>query len=341
MLSQILSSLSEISQALARLNSMEAALARLERATAPAGPAGINHDAWLGLRPDSAAAYAKAVKEFAEWAQVHQVPVQYPAEVDRAVVHFAQERKLTRARLENLCAALRRGMPSVKGHLAWAEMHLKHMLKYSPPSHKVPMLRFVAIVVGYTMAIDGFARAGGLLILQACTGLRPGEVLSLRRDDLIASRKNVNNGNAVLALGMKTGTKSGRPQFVVIHAKEDPTAIALVNAFCASTKHGQPLTSLDYNGFSKIFKSTLAKMHLTGLNYTPHSPRAGWATQLRLQGMPFTEIQERGRWASAQTLRTYLDAVAASTTLLQQTHSLHDFAAWLDESFVERFPWWR
>ena len=231
---------------------MSEALARVERATAPTGPAGIDHDAWLGIRQDFATAYAKAAKEFAEWPEARQVPVQYPAEVDRAVVRFAQERKMTKARLDNLCAALRRGMPSPKGNLSWAEMHIKHIMRCTPPMHKVPMLRFVALVVGYTMAIDGFARAGGLLILQAYTGLRPGEILSLRREDLIPGKRGFNNGNAVLALGRKVGTKSGRPQFVVIHASEDATAIALVNAFCASTKHGQALSSLDYNSFKDV-----------------------------------------------------------------------------------------
>ena len=80
---------------------------------------------------------------------------------------------------------------------------------------------------------------------------------------------------------------------------------------------------------------------LQELHYTPHSPRAGWATQLRLSGTPFSEIQERGRWKNASTLRVYLDAVAASTTLLGRTHTLQPFAAYVDENFAERFPWWR
>ena len=60
----------------------------------------------------------------------------------------------------------------------------------------------------------------------------------------------------------------------------------------------------------------LKDLDLADLAYTPHSPRAGWATTLRLGGMPFTEIQERGRWQNAATLRIYLDAVAASKVLL-------------------------
>ena len=340
LLSLIRSVFATLAQILSTLTKIAEALSRVERATAPSGPLGVNEDAWLGLRPASAAAYAKSVQDFAEWIQTRQLQAVYPAEIDRAVVRYAQEKKLTRAKLENLCAALRRGLPQLKGNLSWAEMHLKNLLRYSPPVHKVPMLRFVALVVGYTMALDGFARAGALLILQVCSGMRPGELLGLKREDLVAGRRGVNNGNAVIALGRKTGTKAGRAQFIVIHAAEDPFAISIISAFCATTKFGQALSSLDYIGYSKILSKTLAKMRLADMGFTPHSPRAGWATTLRLQGMAFSEIQERGRWAQAATLRTYLDAVAASTVLLHRTHDLYALGNWLDESFTERFPWW-
>ena len=67
----------------------------------------------------------------------------------------------------------------------------------------------------------------------------------------------------------------------------DATAISIISAFCATTKHGQKLTSLDFGSYARIFHQTLAKMKLSHIGFTPHSPRAGWATQLRLQGMAF------------------------------------------------------
>ena len=112
-------------------------------------------------------------------------------------------------------------------------------------------------------------------------------------------------------------------------------------AFAASTKHGQKLTNLDYPRYKNILDKAVKDLGFQDLHFTPHSPWAGWATQLRLSGVPFTEIQERGRWKNASTLRIYLDAVAASTTLLQKTMTLHAFANYVDENFAERFPWWR
>ena len=92
MLSQILSMLSNVLQA----------LSRLERATAPPGPRGVNHDAWVGLRPDSAAAYQAAVKHFLHWSSNQNLPLEYPSEIDRAVVLYAQQTKLTRGKIETL-----------------------------------------------------------------------------------------------------------------------------------------------------------------------------------------------------------------------------------------------
>ena len=316
-------------------------LQRLERAAEPAGPLGWNHHAWTGLRETSAKDYADAVQQFVQWAGPRGLPLHYPAEIDRAVVAYASDHRLARAKLETLIAALKRALPSVRRNMVWAEDTAKRLKMLSPPVHKVPMMRHVAIALGHRLAITGMSRAGALLILQFCTGLRPGEVLALQREDLVAPRAHLNNGNAVIALGRKRGTKAGRPQFVIVRAAEDPVAIAIVSAFARTTKPGCRLTSLDYNGYYKLLTSGLRDLGLSQIKYTPHSPRAGWATAHRLSGLSFQEIQERGRWSCASSLRIYLDAVAASTVLLQQTTYLLEFAAYVESDFVARYPWWR
>ena len=202
------------------------------------------------------------------------------------------------------------------------------------------MMRFVCIAVGHRMAMNGWARAGRLLILQGCAGLRPGELLGLTREDLVPGRPAVNNCNAVIALGRKQGTKAGRAQFVVVHASEDQTALALISAFAATTKPGQNLTNLNYNRVRGILDRALKHIDFADLGYAPHSPLAERATTLRLGGMPFTEIQERGRCQNTATLLIYLDSVAASTVLLHKTQTFFTFAAYVDENFAERFPWW-
>ena len=305
------------------LSSVLQALSWLERATAPPGPQGIHHDAWVGLRPDSAAAYQAAVKHFLHWSSNQNLPLIYPSEIDRAVALYAKEAKLTRGKIETLTSALKRGMPSLKGQLHWADSHMKKLLRYAPPSHMVPMMRFVCVAVGHRMAMNGWARAGGLLILQGCTGLRSCEILGLTREDLVPGKPAVSNGNAVTALGRKQGTKAGRAQFVVVHASEDQTALALISAFVAATQPGKKLTNLNYNRFRGILDRALKDLGLSDLGYTPHSPRAGWATTLRLSGMRSTEIQERGRWQNAYLAHLFGRGGSQHGSASQDTVSFH------------------
>ena len=97
---------------------------------------------------------------------------------------------------------------------------------------------------GSSPIIQKFWEACGLLILQGCTGLRPGTFwASLERTWLLAGQKSIMAIQSLL--WREQGTKAGRAQFVVVHASEDQTALALISAFAATTKPGQNLTNLN------------------------------------------------------------------------------------------------
>ena len=83
------------------------------------------------------------------------MPSEYPSEFDRAVVIYSQQAKRTRGKMDTLTSALKRGMPSLKGQLFWAESHMKHLLRFAPPTHKVPMVLFACIAVGHRMVMSG------------------------------------------------------------------------------------------------------------------------------------------------------------------------------------------
>ena len=46
--------------------------------------------------------------------------------------------------------------------------------------------------------------------------------------------------------------------------------------------------------------------------WTPHSPRAGYATDAIARDVPFSEVKETGRWFSDSSLRVYIDVIGAS-----------------------------
>ena len=56
----------------------------------------------------------------------------------------------------------------------------------------------------------------------------------------------------------------------------------------------------------------LETLDLKDIGWTPHGPRAGFATELRALGVPKAEIMDEGRWYSEQSFRIYVDIIGAS-----------------------------
>ena len=91
----------------------------------------------------------------------------------------------------------------------------------------------------------------------------------------------------------------------------------------------------------QVYRYLLRRLELKlgiEVGWTPHSGRAGFATELRSAGTPFSEIRERGRWAADSSLRTYLDIVGAaqvSTSLRLKGYAGH--IAWAHSHWEEYF----
>ena len=79
-----------------------------------------------------------------------------------------------------------------------------------------------------------------------------------------------------------------------------------------------------------------------GINFTPHSCRAGFASEGRMANRPYSEIKEEGRWISDASFRTYIDVVSAAA--ISQTLALKGLSGPLHaavESWSQYFaPQW-
>ena len=210
-----------------------------------------------------------------------------------------------------------------------------------PGTHTMPMPWHVALSLAWWIAGAGYPRVAGLLLLQAATGMRPSEVLALVKESLVPPALNRAGANcAVIILGIRRRTKSGRRQFITVSRSISPIAVKIIEVFFATTPAGAYLSNcVAYTQYYSILKRATTACHLVELKFTPHSPRAGWATESRMGGMPFQEIKELGRWDSDKALRIYLDASAALLASVSCTHIDH-IAAYLAEDFAKRFPWW-
>ena len=292
-----------------------------------------------GLRPQTRKLYLGAIGDFNRFLVRFKVSPDTRADSDEAIVLFWRWRPGPPAKLERLLAALERVWPQCKGHLPWAQAQLRRARYHHPVQHTMPLRWDTALLLALLLANQGWSRVGGLLLLQWCFGLRPSEALNLRGGRLVPRLTSGAGPEPVVLLGVKRLTKANRRQFVIADSSRTPWANFLVTLFSSTTGADTLLTAVttvtQYNRLIRL------ACRGTGVAtaYTAHSPRSGWATAMRLAGMNFVEIQEKGRWSHPQSLRIYLDVVG-TLAVSQSEVRVSRWATWLNEDLPARFPWW-
>ena len=92
-----------------------------------------------------------------------------------------------------------------------------------------------------------------------------------------------------------------------------------------------------YDTYRKYIRIAHVQARLEA-GYTPHSPRANFATEPFAEGQDFVSVREGGSWLSDTSLRVYLDLVGAAS--LAQQHKVqgreHEliFAATVSPEFL-------
>ena len=176
--------------------------------------------------------------------------------------------------------------------------------------------------------------------VQQVLGMRPSELLNLLAGDLMVSTDAGASGpeHIVFRLGARRGTKAKREQFAVLQKSAEPVLYFLVVDLKALTPAGCPLFPVSMDTYRRLIRSVEAELRLS-IGWGPHSPRAGFATDAVASGTPFGKIQERGRWLSPSSLRTYIDVVTALAVTSQiNTARLKEAVAWTNQNFSKYFP---
>ena len=156
-------------------------------------------------------------------------------------------------------------------------------------------------------------RMGVAILLQVKTGMRPGELLRLTPEDFLFPEDQGlwdETTPLVIVLGARSGTKSQRAQVTML-APGDTALWYILRAMRNATQpncYMLPYTMLHYRREIKLVDTGLG----LNLGFSPHSARAGYATDMQLQGVPFNQIKEGGRWLSDSSLRVYLDVLGAT-----------------------------
>ena len=243
--------------------------------------------------------YQRAVEKFEIFLLVNDAAPSSAAELDEWLVLFRREASLTRSQFEVTLAGIQFVAPRLKGKLPLAKKVVKGLVIEYPAKHAFPMLSRSARFIASKMAAEREHRLG-------VSGLRPSEMLGLREHDIIRPSEFV--PRYVLRLGTNVGTKVGREQTAFFDPEQDPVLAMLLFRLLRATPEQGQLAACSYDHYRRVLARHSACL---GVRYSPHSCRAGFATEAIIKGEAPTLVQRRGRWASEASFLVYVDVATA------------------------------
>jgi hypothetical protein len=216
---------------------------------------------------------------------------------------------LSRSKFSMTIAAVEFFFPRFKRQLVYSHAVSQGLTAASPIQHKVPMIKSVGALFGTHFGKMGRPKMGVGLQLQISVGLRPSELLGLKREHaLLVSEEG---RFIIFRLGALVGTKVRREQSVTLREAEDPSVYELVIRVIMVTPAGGFLFPYCYHAYNRAFKSVEQALGLR-VGFSPHSPRAGFASERLARGEPAAEIQRKGRWLMQSSFAVYADVITAS-----------------------------
>ena len=270
---------------------------------------GARSDARIG--PGTLRLYARTLNRFCVWLVASALVVRTAEDVDFLAVEYGELDLCSLGEFSYLLSALRFFYPQLAGPRSFpvSQAYKLGWTASRPVQHTVPMTRVFAIGLAARLFAKDFRMAIGLLV-QFSAFLRSAELLRLRAGDVVLPEWVLaDRPQCVLVLGDRArGTKVRRQQTAEI---KESYVIAALRYLVSITESTTLLFPFSYQQFNAALIQTAADAGIGHLGFTAHSARAGAATQAKMDGRPFEDIREDGRWASAQSLRIYLDRAMA------------------------------
>ena len=277
------------------------------------GPRKPDADQLQKISATSLQRYRAAILPFTTWATEQGYDIRSAEELDDLLVEWKANTKPSKTNFEMAVAGCEFWNPRWKGKLAWAHAIIGGMAVSHSTRHTVPLTRGPARLIAVWLASRSKARLAVGLLLQREAGLRPSEMLGLQPEALVFPEQQARDQQSFLTvcLGLRVGTKAKRPQVVVLRIDEHSELVDLLRYLVRHTHLGTALFPYPYETFRRELRA-IERLMGVNVGWTPHSARAGFASESRAEGMDFGEIRERGRWLADSSLRVYIDIAQAS-----------------------------
>jgi hypothetical protein len=262
-------------------------------------------------------------------------------EFDDLIVEFKNIKGITKSQFESLIAAIEFLFPRFKFHLSWAHSVATGWATDHIPKHAKPMGKAAAALLASQMAFLQHHRLGIGMFLQQQYGMRPAEMLRVIANDCLCSHfdsEPETKHTITIRLGAFVGTKSKREQFVIVRRSETPEVFVLLLRVIAATAGHIKLFPYSYSSYRRLIIEAEAQLGVN-LQFTPHSPRAGYASEGIAAGKTVAHLMSVGRWSSESSFKIYVDVITAlhvANSLRQD--GLQPACAFVMQNLLAYFP---
>ena len=202
--------------------------------------------------------------------------------------------------------------PQTKGSLQWTWKLIKTWNRIELPTRATPLSpELLASLAGQCFRWKQDAMAW-LLVVGFSMFLRTGEILNLRRKDVVLSTSST---EVILLLENTKTTKKNFLPLEKLVVDEDICKTALRH-LCTGKLPGDWLCPLSNYRFRSVWSSLIYHFGLETMGYMPYSLRRGGATSAYQRGCSLDVLVTKGRWQHVTTARLYLDQGLQTLTQL-------------------------
>ena len=278
------------------------------------GPRFLETHVAAKVRPATSERYRAALLPFCEWSVSEGFHPESAEEWDDILAEYVRAHpQLRRTKFADVVAGTEYFFSRLRHKLSWSHAILTGWAAGSTIRHTIPLGKGVSKLICTHFVTWGYARLGVAIVLQCHTGLRPSELLRLRREDfLFPEEEGFTRLERPLriSLGTRVGTKVQRPQVTLLDRKQ-VWLYQVMKVLKLCTPPGLLVFPFSYSTYRTLIKRAELQLNVV-VGWTPHSPRAGFASDSRAEGWSFEELREAGRWSADSSLRCYLDIVGSS-----------------------------